>query len=152
MESSRSLLLSVLTDSCLKETGSLPFDLVARAKLLAADLIQQEGFVVKSTSELLSSMSSGADERGLFKLTPIELVIDASRLMIKLADHKKVLEEADTVDQPGWYCTIRICIHTDNDKYRSCSKQQRFRNYCTHPFLVFNSTSFCLHTYMVSIP
>ena len=106
MDSSRSLLLSVLTDSCLKEMGSLPFDLVARAKLLAADLIQQEGFNVKSTSDLLGSMSRGADERAVFKLTPIELVIDASRLMIKLADHKGVREEAATAEQvqPGVYC------------------------------------------------
>ncbi len=102
MNSSRELLLSVLTDDCLKETGSLPFNIIAKAKLLASDLVQEEEFNLQSTSELLGSMGGATNERGSFRFTPIELVIDASRVMAKLAEHKRVLVEADiATGQPG---------------------------------------------------
>ena len=87
----------MLKDNCLKETCSLTFDLAAKANLLVADFIQQEVFDVKCTSDFLKRFGQ-ANERGGFRLTPIELVIDACRILTRLADRKKVLEGSQ---QPG---------------------------------------------------
>lgn len=94
----------MLKDSALEEPCSLTFDLVAKAKLLVADLLQQRMFDVKTSRAFLHSLSdssSGDNEGGKFSLTPLELVIDASRLLTKLADHKKVLEMSSNDDQEG---------------------------------------------------
>lgn len=82
----------------------LTFDLIAKTKLLAADILQQRTSEVETTPKFLQNIlgtSLYPVKEGNFSLTPLELIIDACRLFAKLADHKKVLETPCNQGQQG---------------------------------------------------
>ena len=104
----------MLKDFALEEPCSMTFDLVAKAKLLVADLLQQRMFDMTTARTFLHGLadtSSSHNEGGGFSLTPLELVIDACRLFTKLADHKKVLEMSLNQDQQGDLLYIHVVVH-----------------------------------------
>ena len=92
-QDSQALLLSMLSDPVLEQASTLTFVIVAKAKLLASEILQQRTFDLKSSDAFLhyinnSDQSSERDDT--FRLTPLELAVDAVKIFQKLANHRNV--------------------------------------------------------------
>ena len=98
LDDTRALLLSMLSDPVLEQVSTLTFMFVAKAKLLASELLQQKTFDLKSSDIFLHYIcnSDPLDECDqTFRLTPLELAVDAVKIFQKLANHRSVKIESD---------------------------------------------------------
>ena len=98
-----STLLSMLSEPVLKQSSILTTMFVAKAKLLASEILQQKTFDLPSGDAFLHYVinnSQQSDDRGkqdhtFFRLTPLELTADAVKVFQKLADHPSVRIQQD---------------------------------------------------------
>ena len=105
-DDTRRTLLSMLSEPVLEQASTLTFMFVAKAKLLASEILQQKNFDLQSSDSFLhyiinNSDQSGADNEGdhvLFQLTPLELAVDAVKIYQKLANHRSVKIEQENND------------------------------------------------------
>ena len=100
-EDTRRTLLSMLSEPVLEQASTLTFMFVAKAKLLASEILQQRTFDLRSSDALLhyivnNSDQSGNDDGVLFQLTPLELAVDAVKIYQKLANHRSVKIEQES--------------------------------------------------------
>ena len=98
-------LLSMLSEPVLEQASTLTFMFVAKAKLLASEILQQRTFDLRSSNSFLryiinnSDQSGNDDEKdGVFQLTPLELAVDAVKIYQKLASHRSVKIEQKSND------------------------------------------------------
>ena len=90
---SQALLLSMLSDPVLEQASTLTFVIVAKAKLLASEILKERTFDLKSLDAFLHYINN-SDQSGerddTFRLTPLELAVDAVKIFQKLANHRNV--------------------------------------------------------------
>ena len=101
----RGTLLSMLSKPVLDQASTLTFMFVAKAKLLASEILQQRTFDLQSSDSFLhyvinnSDQSGNDDERdGVFQLTTLELAVDAVKIYQKLASHRRVKIKQESND------------------------------------------------------
>ena len=108
-DDTRKSLLSMLSEPVLEQASTLTFMFVAKAKLLASEILQQRTFDLRSSDSFLhyvinsSDQSGGGDESdgALFRLTPLELAVDAVKIYQKLANHRSVkIEKENSESEP----------------------------------------------------
>ena len=104
-DTTRRTLLSVLSEPVLEQASTLTFMLVAKAKLLASEILQQRTFDLQSSNSFLHYIINNSDQSGndderdvVFRLTPLELAVDAVKIYQKLASHRSVKIEQESVD------------------------------------------------------
>ena len=101
-DGAREVLLSMLSEPVLEQASTLTFMFVAKAKLLASEILQQKTFDLKSNEAFLDYISNNSDqtednEHGhVFRLTPLELVVDAVKIFQRLASHRSVKVTSNT--------------------------------------------------------
>ena len=93
-DESRDSLLGMLSEPVLEQASTLTFMFAAKAKLLASEVLQQRTFDLKSADDFLHHVrnsnehSYGRDY--IFRLTPLELAVDAVKIFQRLASHRSV--------------------------------------------------------------
>lgn len=100
LDDTRALLLGMLSNPMLEQASTLTFMFVAKAKLLASELLQQRTFDLKCSDTFLryicnSDLLDKDDCDHTFRLTPLELAVDAVKIFQKLASHRCVKVESD---------------------------------------------------------
>ena len=102
-DDTRKSLLSMLSEPVLEQASTLTFMFIAKAKLLASEILQQRTFDLRSSDTFLHYVINGSDQSGgdnesdgaLFRLTPLELAVDAVKIYQKLANHRSVKMEKE---------------------------------------------------------
>ena len=102
-DNTRKSLLSMLSEPVLEQASTLTFIFVAKAKLLASEILQRRTFDLRSSDTFLHYVINGSDQSGgdnesdgaLFRLTPLELAVDAVKIYQKLANHRSVKIEKE---------------------------------------------------------
>jgi hypothetical protein len=104
-DDSRRTLLSMLSEPVLEQASTLTFMFVAKAKLLVSEILQQKTFDLRSSDAFLHYVINNSDQSGnddderdgaLFRLTPLELAVDAVKIYQKLANHRSVKIEKES--------------------------------------------------------
>ena len=100
LDDTRALLLGMLSNPMLEQASTLTFMFVAKAKLLASELLQQRTFDLKPSDIFLRYICSSNpldkdDCEHTFRFTPLELAVDAVKIFQKLASHRSVKIEPD---------------------------------------------------------
>ena len=100
LDDARALLLGMLSNPILEQASTLTFTFVAKAKLLASELLQQRTFDLKCSDTFLRYICNSDpldmdDCDHTFRLTPLELAVDAVKIFQKLATHRSVKIESD---------------------------------------------------------
>ena len=101
-DDARRVLLSILSEPVLEQASTLTYLCVAKAKLLTSEILQQRTFDLRSCDDffhhvLNDSDGSGDDRRDYtFRLTPLELAMDAVKIFQKLANHRSVKVAQDS--------------------------------------------------------
>ena len=116
-DDTRRNLLSMLSEPVLEQASTLTFMFVAKAKLLASEILQQRTFDLRSSNAFLHYVINGSDQSGsddvrdgaLFRLTPLELAVDAVKIYQKLANHRSIKIEKETSDGSEYEMHNIIC-------------------------------------------
>ena len=106
-DDTRRNLLSMLSEPVLEQASTLTFMFVAKAKLLASEILQKRTFDLRSSDAFLHYVINGSNQSGgddvrdgaLFQLTPLELAVDAVKIYQKLANHRSIKIEKETSDE-----------------------------------------------------
>ena len=108
---SRDALLGMLSEPVLEQASTLTFMFVAKAKLLASELLQQRTFDLQSGSDFLRYVRDAEEQESgeecMFRLSPLELSVDAVKIFQKLASHRSVTVVAERGS--GEWC-VCVCI------------------------------------------
>lgn len=95
LDDTRMLLLGMFNDPVMEQASTLTFMFVAKAKLLASEILQQGTFDLLSTDSFMhyitdAGLSDKDKQDDTFRLTPLELAVDAVKIFQKLASHRCV--------------------------------------------------------------
>ena len=96
-DDTRKILLGMLSEPMLEQASTLTFMFVAKAKLLASEILQQRTFDLQSSETFLHYVIDNSDHLSddKFQLTPLELAVDAVKIFQKLANHRSVKIEQE---------------------------------------------------------
>jgi len=103
-----STLLYVLDQPFLSDKSLEASLLCAKAKLLASEYLLCRNFDLKSPALLLSAQCS--EQADVFRLTAVELAMDAVKLLWRLSDRKHVLEGSNKVSCSWLTWTILLTL------------------------------------------
>ena len=101
-DESRDALLGMLSEPVLEQASTLTFVFAAKAKLLASEILLRRTFDLKSGDDFLHYVRH-SDERSygqdyIFRLTPLELAVDAVKIFQRLASHRSVTMVTENSD------------------------------------------------------
>ena len=127
--SCHALLVDVLSDPFHEKSSTMSFFVVAKAKLLASEYLQQCDFEIMPSSDFLhylciESDTTPVDCEDSFRLSPLEVVMDSVKIFRQLAEHRHVRstrEDDDQGDNEGTFKSF-VCVY-----------------FCVCAFLILNS-------------